>query len=81
MTQTNRLTAREIEVIQPIARGCTYAQASAHLGMSVHTVATHIKNAYRKLDVHSAGAAVMRAVQLRFIGDGGNDPLNLQGGE
>lgn len=81
MTQTNRLTAREIEVIRLIARGCTYAQASALLGVSVHTLASHIKNTYRKLDVHSAGAAVMRAVQLRFIGDGANDPLNPQGGE
>jgi len=81
MTQTNRLTAREIEVVRLIARGCTYAQASALLGVSVHTFATHSKNAYRKLDVHSAGAAVTRAVQLRSIGDGGNGPLNVQGGE
>jgi len=70
MTQTTRLTAREIEVIRLIACGCTYAEASARLGVSVHTLSTHIKNAYRKLDVHSAGAAVMRAVQLRFIGEG-----------
>ena len=81
MNQTSRLTPREIEVIRLIASGCTYAQASALLGMSVHTFSTHIKNAYRKLDVHSAGAAVKRAVQLRFIGDGGDAPLSVQGGE
>jgi DNA-binding CsgD family transcriptional regulator len=35
---------------------------------SAHTVASHIKNAYRKLDVHCAAAAVMRAIELRLLG-------------
>jgi DNA-binding CsgD family transcriptional regulator len=30
-------------------------------------VGSHIKNAYRKLEVHSAAAAVMRAIELRLI--------------
>jgi len=50
-----------------IAAGCTYAEAAVRLGMSPHTVATHVKNAYRKLDVHSAAAAVMQAVRLGLI--------------
>ena len=62
-----RLTEREAEVLRLIARGRTYAQAAAELGMSPHTVGTHIKNAYRKLDVHSAAAAVMRAIELRLL--------------
>lgn len=65
------LTARELQVIQLVAQGCTYALAADRLGVSLHTITTHIKNAYRKLEVHSAGAAVMRAVQLRIIGEGG----------
>jgi DNA-binding CsgD family transcriptional regulator len=68
MDMTVRLTGREAEVLRLLARGRTYAQAAEQLGMSAHTVATHVKNAYRKLDVHSAGAAVMRAVELRIIG-------------
>lgn len=64
---TPRLTLREIEVLWLIARGSTYANAGVQLGISVHTVAAHIKNAYRKLDVHSAGAAVMRAIELRQL--------------
>ena len=67
MEQNVRLTEREAEVLRLIARGCTYAKVAAQLGMSTHTVGTHIKNAYRKLDVHSAAAAVMRAVQLRLL--------------
>lgn len=62
------LTRRELEVIQLVAAGCTYAQAAERLGVSLNTITTHIKNAYRKLDVHSAGAAVMRAVQLKLFG-------------
>ena len=62
-----RLTGREAQVLRLIARGCTYAQAAERLGMSAHTVGSHIKNAYRKLDGHSAAAAVMRAVELRLL--------------
>lgn len=67
METTVRLTAREAEVLSLIARGCTYSEAAERLGMSAHTVGTHVKNAYRKLDVHSAAAAVMRAVELRLL--------------
>ncbi|MBI4124137.1 MAG: response regulator transcription factor, partial [Betaproteobacteria bacterium] len=58
---------RESAVLRLIARGCSYSQVADRLGMSAHTVATHIKNAYRKLDVHCAAAAVMRAVELRLL--------------
>ena len=63
-----RLTGREAQVLRLIARGHSYAQVAERLGMSAHTVATHIKSAYRKLDVHSAAAAVMRAIELRLLG-------------
>ncbi len=62
-----RLTCRESEVLSLIARGCTYSVIADRLGVSAHTVASHIKNAYRKLDVHSAGAAIMRAIELKQI--------------
>lgn len=61
------LTSREAAVLQLIAHGCTYAQAADRLGISLHTVASHIKNAYRKLGVRSGAAAVMRAVELQLI--------------
>jgi DNA-binding CsgD family transcriptional regulator len=68
MQPANHLTLREVEVLWLIARGCTYECAALNLGISAHTVAAHIKNIYRKLDVHSAGAAVMRAIELRQLG-------------
>lgn len=61
------LTLREADVLRLVADGCTYAQAAQRLGISTHTVASHMKNAYRKLEVHSAAAAVMRAVQLQLL--------------
>ena len=64
-----RLTCREVEVLQLLARGCTYIQVSDRLGMSVHTVESHVKNIYRKLNAHSARAAVWRAMELRLFGE------------
>lgn len=67
--QTPRLTPRESDVLRLIARGCTYAQTAARLGVSLHTVTSHVKNAYRKLGVRSGAAAVMRAVELKVFGE------------
>jgi DNA-binding CsgD family transcriptional regulator len=64
-----RLTPRESDVIRFIALGCTYVQVADRLGISVHTVASHVKNAYRKLGVRSGAAAVMRAVELKLFGE------------
>jgi DNA-binding CsgD family transcriptional regulator len=58
------LTRRELEVVRLLAIGCTYAQIAERLGISAHTVACHLKNTYRKLDVHTAAAAVFRVVTL-----------------
>jgi DNA-binding CsgD family transcriptional regulator len=67
MHATCRLTCRELEVLRLLARGCTYIQVSDRLGMSVHTVESHIKNIYRKLNAHSARAAIWRATELRLL--------------
>ena len=61
------LTPREADVLRHIAYGCTYEQAADRLGVSLHTVCSHVKNAYRKLGVRSGAAAVMRAVELRIF--------------
>lgn len=57
----SNLTRRELEIVRLLATGCTYTQIAARLGISVHTVACHLKNTYRKLEVHNAPAAVSRA--------------------
>jgi len=70
MNTYSPLTAREADVLRMLARGCTYSQISDHLGMSLHTVGSHVKSIYRKLEVHSARRAVWRAIELRLLGDG-----------
>jgi DNA-binding NarL/FixJ family response regulator len=59
--------AREADVLRLLSRGYTYAEIGGQLGISVHTVTSHIKNSYRKLAVHSAAAAVTRAAELRML--------------
>ena len=61
------LTQRELDVLRLLAQDCTCAQAAVALGISVNTVASHLKTAYRKLEVHSAAAAVARALELRLL--------------
>ncbi len=61
------LTGREQEVLQCLVRGLSYKQAASHLEMSVETVRTHIRAIYRKLHVHSAAEAVVRALRERLI--------------
>jgi DNA-binding CsgD family transcriptional regulator len=61
------LTAREADVVYLLSRGCRYVAIAQALGISVHTVGSHIKNAYRKLDVVNAAAAVTRAAELGLL--------------
>jgi DNA-binding CsgD family transcriptional regulator len=67
---TTTLTPRESEVLRLLARGRSYGQIALQLGVSINTVATHIKKLYLKLDVHTAAAAVMRAIELRLLSVG-----------
>ena len=61
------LTTRETDVLQLLSTGSSYKKISSQLGILLHTVGTHIKNSYRKLEVPSGAAAVMRAVQLGLL--------------
>ena len=62
------LTTREIDVLRLLSRGYTYTEIGVQLGISVHTVTSHIKKSYRKLGAHSAAEAVTRAAELGLLG-------------
>lgn len=62
------LTVREVDVLKLLSRGHTYTEVGQKLGISLHTVTSHIKKSYRKLGVHSAAAAVTRAADLGLLG-------------
>lgn len=61
------LTPREIEVLELVSRGYTNAEIADLLGMSFHTVTSHVKQIYRKLSVRSRSAAIFEATQLGLI--------------
>jgi DNA-binding NarL/FixJ family response regulator len=62
-----RLSPREQEVLNLIAKGFSYAEIAGLLGLTAPTVATHTRGIYRKLDVHSRGEAVYEALQLGLV--------------
>lgn len=61
------LSARELEVLQGIAKGFSYQEIADIHGIKVNTVTSHVKNIYRKLEVHSRGQAVFEAGQRGLI--------------
>lgn len=61
------LTERELEVLTYIAVGMKYADAAKELDVSLHTVRRHIENIYRKLNVHSRGAAVAKGRRFGLL--------------
>lgn len=54
------LTAREVEVLEGIARGKRIKEVAAHLGLSATTVQTYVRRIYEKLQVHSQAEAVAK---------------------
>ena len=62
-----QLTPREKGVLELIARGFSYQDIAGIQSVSVHTVQSHIKNLYGKLEVHSRGRAVFEATRLGLL--------------
>jgi DNA-binding NarL/FixJ family response regulator len=61
------LTPREMEVLLLVGKGFSYAEIAATLEVSTHTVTSHIKHIYRKLEVRSRGEAVFEAMQRGLL--------------
>ncbi|MCB2160466.1 LuxR C-terminal-related transcriptional regulator [bacterium] len=60
VVQENRLTSREIEVINLLSQGLTYDHIAENLTISINTVRTYTKRIYQKLQVHNRTAAVLK---------------------
>jgi LuxR family maltose regulon positive regulatory protein len=61
------LSKREVEVLRLLATDLTAIEMAQELVLSVHTVRSHIKNIYAKLDVHSRYEAIARATELNLL--------------
>lgn len=61
------MSARETEVLTLVAKGLTHKEIAGSLGVSVHTITTHVRHIYRKLSVNSRSEAVYEALQLGIV--------------
>ncbi|MBR9764329.1 MAG: response regulator transcription factor [Rhodobacteraceae bacterium] len=62
-----RLTPRETEVLSLIARGMRIPEVARLIGVADSTVATHIKNMYRKLGISNRAEAATHAARLGLL--------------
>ena len=57
----NLLSAREMDILQLLADGHAKKDIADLRGISITTVAFHVRNIYKKLGVQNAAAAIARA--------------------
>lgn len=67
LTSPIGLTVREVEVLRLVARGMTNPQIAQELIISLHTVHTHVRSIYNKLDVTSRSAATRYAIEQHLL--------------
>jgi DNA-binding NarL/FixJ family response regulator len=73
-----RLTPREREILQLLARGLDNGAIAKQLYLSEHTVRTHVGNLLRKLGAHSRAEAV-RVAMSSGEGERAVDVLHIRG--
>lgn len=63
----NKLTSREIEILQLIEKDYANLQIATTLAIAVRTVETHRKNIYKKTNCHNVLSLVKWAYQHQHI--------------
>lgn len=66
-TEALHLTPRETDVLSRLVEDDTEAGIADALGVSPHTIRTHVKNLYAKLQVHSRAQAVRAAFERGLV--------------
>ena len=61
------ITEAEKEILQLLVQGNPKKQIAHDLGISFHTVDTHLRNIYTKLQVHSRSEAVAKALKAKLL--------------
>lgn len=63
----NALSARELEVLRHLGRGMSNSDLGRILGVSEHTIKSHLKAVFGKLGVADRAEAVARAYELGLV--------------
>jgi len=66
-TATNRLSSREVEVLQLIAEGKPNKQVAAELGVSFKTIDKHRQHLMAKLNIHDTAGLTRYAISAGII--------------
>jgi DNA-binding NarL/FixJ family response regulator len=61
------LTGREQKILELMTQGLIKKEIADQLGLSYHTVDTHLRNIYTKLHVHTRTGAVSKALKERLF--------------
>lgn len=61
------LTVREQKILELMVQGLIKKEIAAQLTLSYHTVDTHLRNIYAKLQVHTRTGAVAKALKERLF--------------
>ena len=76
-----RLTPRELEILQRMANGDTPEKIATDLSMSKHTLRTHTQNVLTKLGVHSKLDAIVAAIRYGKVQTIDVTPEDLEASE
>jgi LuxR family transcriptional regulator, maltose regulon positive regulatory protein len=63
----DRLTGREVDILQRVAKGLSNEDLADQLCISVHTARFHLRNIYSKLGAHNRTQAVALARSLGYL--------------
>ncbi|RYY54572.1 MAG: response regulator transcription factor [Chitinophagaceae bacterium] len=61
------LSIREKEILSLLVKGLSHKMIAANCNISYHTVNTHVKNIYGKLQVNSVAEAVVKALKQKLV--------------
>lgn len=62
-----KLTERELQILNFLAEGHSYAEIGSEIFLSVDGIRYYIRNIYRKLEVHSRSEAVAAGIKKRLV--------------
>jgi len=61
------LSDREKEILALLVDGLSKKQIADNIFLSHHTVDSHIRNIYAKLEVHSRSSAISKAIKEKLL--------------